>query len=289
MISTAANNFVTTLAGVKMPKIIYGTAWKKERTTDLVVEAILSGFRGIDTACQPKHYQEHLVGEAVSKLSKLHKIERTSLYLQTKFTPLSGQDPNNIPYEKGSDLETQVKQSLKKSLENLQTDYIDSLVLHSPLRTLEETLKVWRIFEEFYAKGTVKQLGISNIYSIKALDGLWKGSTIKPAVVQNRFYEDTKYDREIREFCRSNGVFYQSFWTLTANPHILGDIEFKKIANKRKCTVEQLFFKFVMQLGIVPLTGTKTKEHMMEDLDVLNMEDLSSQEMTLVKELIGEL
>ena len=48
---------VTTNAGVQMPRLIYGTAWKKEATTQLVVKAILNGFRGIDTACQPKHYR----------------------------------------------------------------------------------------------------------------------------------------------------------------------------------------------------------------------------------------
>ena len=222
------------------------------------------------------------------KLSKIHNIPRTDLFLQTKFTPLSGQDPANIPYEKTADLEIQMKRSLKKSLENLNTDYIDSMILHSPLRTTDDTLRVWRVFEDFYGSGTVKQIGISNIYSIKALSGLWKESVVKPAVVQNRFYEDTKYDKEIMEFCKSKGIIYQSFWTLTGNPHILNDKEVRKIASERKCTVEQLFFKFVMQLGIVPLTGTKTKEHMMDYLNVLTMQDLSTQEMNLMKEFIGE-
>ena len=48
---------VKTNVGVQMPRLIYGTAWKKEATTGLVVKAILNGFRGIDTACQPKHYR----------------------------------------------------------------------------------------------------------------------------------------------------------------------------------------------------------------------------------------
>jgi hypothetical protein len=48
---------VTTNGGIQMPRLIYGTAWKKEATTQLVVKAILNGFRGIDTACQPKHYR----------------------------------------------------------------------------------------------------------------------------------------------------------------------------------------------------------------------------------------
>jgi diketogulonate reductase-like aldo/keto reductase len=73
-----------------MPRLIYGTAWKKERTTDLVVQAILAGFRGIDTACQPKHYSEALVGDALDVLASKHNIPRESLFVQTKFTSFSG-------------------------------------------------------------------------------------------------------------------------------------------------------------------------------------------------------
>lgn len=269
-----------------MPKIIYGTAWKKEKTNSLVSEAILSGYRGIDTACQPKHYQEDLVGEALVKLYKDNKIERKDLFLQTKFTPLSGQDPSNIPYEKNAKLEVQVSQSLEKSLKNLQTDYLDSWILHSPLKMLEDTMRVWKVFETFYEKGTVKQLGISNIYEKSLLEMIWSKSIVKPSVVQNRFYSDTNYDKELREFCKSKGIIYQSFWTLTANPHILNEKIVKKIASEKKCTVEQLFFKFVMSLGIVPLTGTKTKEHMNDDLNVLEMNDLTNEEINILSKFI---
>ena len=286
--SALSPRFFTTISGVQMPRILYGTAWKKERTTSLVYEAISSGFRGIDTACQPKHYQENLVGEALYQLIKEQKILRKDIFLQTKFTPFSGQDPSNLPYDKTVEIEEQVKQSIKKSLENLKTDYIDSLLLHSPMSAFEGTMKVWHIFEEFHGKGVVKQLGISNIYSKKLLEALWEKSKIKPSVVQNRFYEDTKYDKELREFCRDKGIIYQSFWTLTANPHVLNEKTVKEMANMKKCTKEQLFFKFVMQLGIVPLTGTKTKEHMIDDLNVLEMEDLKEEEMKMMRDLIGE-
>jgi diketogulonate reductase-like aldo/keto reductase len=104
--------WLTTAAGVKMPRLIYGTVWKKERTADLVVKAIQAGFKGIDTACQPKHYDESLVGAALNRL-KDHGIERDTLFLQTKFTPLSGQDPRQVPYDKNSPIESQVAQSFE--------------------------------------------------------------------------------------------------------------------------------------------------------------------------------
>ena len=70
--------------------IIYGTAWKKDRTKELVVNAIKKGFRVIDTACQPKHYNEKLVGEAVQEVIGEGLVQRKELFLQTKFTSVRG-------------------------------------------------------------------------------------------------------------------------------------------------------------------------------------------------------
>jgi diketogulonate reductase-like aldo/keto reductase len=135
-----------------MPRIIYGTAWKKDRTADLVVKAVQAGFRGIDTACQPKHYNEALVGEAFMRL-KNQGIEREALFLQTKFTPLSGQDPRQVPYDKNSPVELQVAQSFETSKKNLQTEYVESLILHSPLVPHALLMKVWRAMEKIQKTG----------------------------------------------------------------------------------------------------------------------------------------
>lgn len=136
------DTWLTTSAGVQMPWIIYGTAWKKDRTADLVVKAVLAGFRGIDTACQPRHYSDSLVGEAFQQL-KNHGFARPSLYLQTKYTPIDGQDPQTVPYDKHAPVATQVAQSFEVSLHNLQTSYLDALILHSPLATHELLLEAW--------------------------------------------------------------------------------------------------------------------------------------------------
>jgi aryl-alcohol dehydrogenase-like predicted oxidoreductase len=104
----ATAHTVTTLGGLQMPRLIYGTAWKKDATTELVTKAVLAGFHGIDTACQPKHYQEPLVGRALAQLHQNHGIPREDLFLQTKFTSLDGQDPNNIPYDPNAALPDQV-------------------------------------------------------------------------------------------------------------------------------------------------------------------------------------
>lgn len=94
----SAGKWLTTSAGVKMPRMIYGTAWKGERTADLVETAGQTGFRAIDTAGQPKHYNEALVGVALNRLND-RGHGRESLFLQTKFAPLSGQDSGQVPYD----------------------------------------------------------------------------------------------------------------------------------------------------------------------------------------------
>src|SRR5687767_3029990 len=121
------NDFVISNAGVRMPRIIYGTAWKKERTAELVTKALQAGFRGIDTACQPKHYDEAGVGEGIAPCLN-NGLTRADLYLQTKFTPVDGQDPKRIPYDPKATLAEQVAQSFQTSLRNLRTDYLDCLV-----------------------------------------------------------------------------------------------------------------------------------------------------------------
>jgi diketogulonate reductase-like aldo/keto reductase len=68
----------------RIPPLLYGTAWKGEATTGLVLKAFVSGCRGIDTAAQRKHYREDLVGSAVEQAEKELGIGRESLWLQTK-------------------------------------------------------------------------------------------------------------------------------------------------------------------------------------------------------------
>ncbi len=248
-----------------MPPLIYGTAWKKERTKELVIEAVKAGFKGIDTACQPKHYHEAGVGEALKALAE-EGFRREDLFLQTKFTPLAGQDPLNIPYDKKAKLYTQVAQSFEVSKTNLHTNYIDSLVLHSPLSAFKDLEMVWKAMEEIAQRGEAKQLGISNIYDLQTLQDLYDIAEIKPSVVQNRFYQDSGYDKEIRSFCKTNNIIYQSFWSLTANPHILQSRELLELSQKYNKDVVQLFFAYLHQIGIIPLDGTTDVEHMQSDL-----------------------
>lgn len=275
---------VITLSGIAMPCLLYGTAWKKDKTADLVTTAVKYGFRGIDTACQPKHYNEAGVGEAIQRLTG-EGFSRQELYIQTKFTPVNGQDPLTIPYDHRAPLGEQVAQSFEASKKNLGVSYVDGLILHSPLENMDRSMHAWQAMEQIYKEGGAKQLGISNCYDLEQLKQIDKMAFIKPAILQNRFYQDTHYDTEIREWCQEKKIIYQSFWTLTANPHLLSNEIVRKAAQNYQKTAAQILFRFLINIGIVPLTGTCSEKHMQEDLEIFNF-DLPDTVMQAIASLL---
>lgn len=266
------------------PSLIYGTAWKKERTAELVEKAVLYGFRGIDTACQPKHYKEEGVGQALTCL-KAQDISRESLYIQTKFTPLSGQDPTRVPYNPSSPIKEQVLESFHTSLKNLKVDYLDGLLLHSPFSYHEQTMEAWHAMEELHRQGLVHKLGISNCYELNAFKLIFNEAIIKPSLLQNRFYAETDYDKILRKFCNETNISYQGFWTLTANPDVLSHPLICNLALSRQVTVEQLFFRYLTQQQIIPLIGTCSDKHMKEDLAILQF-TLKDDEISQINALL---
>ena len=257
---------LTAYNGVPIPSLMYGTAWKKEATTELVQLAVASGFTAIDTANQLIHYEEALVGEALQALAK-KGIERDSLFLQTKFTSVDGQG-GRAPYDPSADLTTQVRQSFDSSLNHLGTDYVDSYILHAPFQRRglgTADWEVWRAMEGLYRAGKTKMIGVSNITGAQ-LAQLCEQANVKPMVVQNRCFAAVGWDKAVREICQTNGIVYQGFSLLTANREVLGDPEIHAIATRINATVAQVTFRFAMLIGMLPLTGTTNQQHMKEDL-----------------------
>jgi diketogulonate reductase-like aldo/keto reductase len=251
---------------VPLPSFMYGTAWKKEATAQLVQLAVASGFTAIDTANQLIHYQEALVGEALQALAK-KGVKRETLFLQTKFTSVDGQG-GRPPYDPSADLTTQVRQSFDSSLTHLHTEYVDSYVLHAPFsrRGLGEAdWEVWAAMEGLYRSGKTKMIGISNV-AAGQLTQLCEQAKVKPMVVQNRCFAAFGWDMEVREICRANSIVYQGFSLLTANREVLADPEIHTIAKRLGATAAQIIFRFAQQIGMLPLTGTTSERHMKEDL-----------------------
>ena len=267
---------------VPLPSFMYGTAWKKEATTQLVQLAVASGFTAIDTANQLIHYQEALVGEALQALAK-KGIKRDALFLQTKFTSVDGQG-GRTPYDASADFATQVRQSFDSSLTHLGTEYVDSYVLHAPISRCglgAADWEVWAAMEGLYQSGKTKLIGISNV-AAGQLAQLCEQANIKPMVVQNRCFAVLGWDQEVREICQANGIIYQGFSLLTANREVLADREIQAIAKRLGTGPAQIIFRFAMQIGMLPLTGTTSQQHMKEDLQAEQLA-LSSEEIQRIE------
>lgn len=255
-----------------LPSMIYGTAWKEEATAELVKKAVATGFRGIDTANQKKHYREDYAGNALLEIQK-QGITREDLFLQSKFTYQAGQD-HRLPYDPKADLTTQVASSFASTLKNLHTDYLDSYLLHGPSSwqgMTDDDWEVWAAMEKLQEDGLTRMIGISNA-SLSHVKALCEKGNIKPKFVQNRCYAVRGWDRDVREYCLANKIIYQGFSLLTANQPVLFHPEVAVIAKRLQATPMQIIFKFSVQIGILPLTGTTSSQHMKQDLEIRRLQ-----------------
>jgi diketogulonate reductase-like aldo/keto reductase len=255
--------------GVRVPRFLYGTAWKEGRTRRLTELALCQGFRGVDAANQRRHFHEAAVGQVVRAALASGLVAREDLFLQTKFTFRQGQD-HRLPYDPRAPIPVQVEQSFASSLAHLGTEVVDSYLLHGP--TQQSSLapadwEAWRAMEVIHESGRARLLGVSNV-SLEQLDGLCRGARVRPRFVQNRCYAARGWDRDVRSFCSANGLVYQGFSLLTANREALARPELARIAGHRDRTVAQIVFRFALDVGMVAMTGTTDPGHMRDDLDV---------------------
>jgi diketogulonate reductase-like aldo/keto reductase len=288
----------------------------------LTLQAFASGFRGVDVAGQRKHYREDLVGEAVHAAKEELGIDRIQLWLQSKFTPLSGQDLTGpVPYDQDARPRDAVLTSFNASLRNLhkgdqwsfnatnekgkQRAWLDSYLLHSPLNTLEETLEAWATMEELVEQGLVRMIGYSNVYDARILQALRRSAKRhSPRIVQNRWHHTSGHDVSLlssfspalspNDGAEAGGIVYQPFWTLTGNPRLLRSQVVKDAASKRGWTAAQVVYNFVSQGFGIPglrctvLSGTTDLQHMHEAVQaVLAKEDrLDEEEVEQIRKII---
>lgn len=270
-----------------LPPLLYGTAWKEDRTAALTELAVRSGFRGIDTANQRRHYFEAGVGQGLAAVYRAGVVTREDLFIQTKFTYQAGQD-HRLPYDPSADLATQVAQSLASSLEHLGTDTVDSYVLHGPASAhgwRDEDTEVWTAMVKERNARRTRFLGVSNV-SLRHLEQMLAAGTETPAFVQNRCYARFGWDRAIRRFCATRGIVYQAFSLLTANVEVLRHPLLAAIAGRAGATPAQVVFRFATAVGMLPLTGTTDAEHMREDL-ASHAVPLSDDEVRAIESLAG--
>jgi diketogulonate reductase-like aldo/keto reductase len=270
------------IAPLSVPDFLYGTAWKEGRTAELTELAIRMGFRAIDTANQRKHYFEAGAGEGLAAAYRAGLVTRAGLFLQTKFTYQEGQD-DRLPYDPAASLSVQVAQSMASSLEHLGADYVDSYVLHGPSTRYDWTdddAEVWEAMVRERNAGRTRLLGVSNI-RLEQLEQMVAVHADAPAFVQNRCYARLGWDREVRLFCRERNIVYQGFSLLTANKDVLHHPAVAALAEPANATPAQIVFAFARAVGMLPLTGTSSADHMHQDL--------ASRELVLSADAVREI
>jgi diketogulonate reductase-like aldo/keto reductase len=255
-----------------IPDFLYGTAWKEDRTATLTELALHAGFRAVDTANQRRHYNEAGVGEGLRTAYRAGIATRADLFLQTKFTYPRGQD-HRLPYNPAASVTVQVAQSLASSLEHLATDHVDSYLLHGPSSSYDWTdtdAEVWDAMRKERDAGRTRLLGVSNV-SLSHLQQMEAAHAELPVFVQNRCFARLGWDREVRLFCHQRKIIYQGFSLLTANPEVLQHPPLIALAAQLNATPAQVVFSFARAVGVLPLAGTSSPEHMKQDLASLKL------------------
>ncbi|HTU92972.1 MAG TPA: aldo/keto reductase [Gemmataceae bacterium] len=271
--------------GIPVPRFLYGTAWKEEQTKRLTELALRQGFRGIDTANQRRHYHEAAVGQAIAAALQTGLVKREELFLQTKFTFREGQD-ERLPYDPNARIALQVQQSFARSKEHLNSQAIDSYVLHGPSQRFglgKADREAWQAMEALHESGQVRWLGVSNV-TLEQLQQLHRQARVRPRFVQNRCFASQGWDRGVRQFCNANGLVYQGFSLLTANRPVLAHPELARIAQRHGRSISQIIFRFALEVGMMPLTGTTNADHMRADLEAFDFR-LEPQEVERIESL----
>ena len=279
---------VLSVAGVRVPRFLYGTAWKEDETKRLTALALREGFRGIDTANQRRHYHEAAVGEAIAASIESGLVTRDDLFLQTKFTFRDGQD-HRLPYDPEAAVALQVEQSFASSLVHLGVETIDSYLLHGPTQRSglgAADWEAWRAMEAIHDRGRARRLGVSNV-TLEQLHRLCEQARVRPHFVQNRCYAVQAWDLRVRQFCSANNIVYQGFSLLTANRPVLASAEMARIAKHHNRSVSQIVYRFALDVGMLPLTGTTDPQHMREDLQALDFH-LEREEVERIERLAAQ-
>lgn len=243
--------YVTLNNGVKMPKAGFGVFQIKDHDecVRVVLDAIDAGYRLIDTA--QSYGNEKAVGEAIKKTS----VDRSELFITTKVWI------SNYGYDKA-------KASIEASLENMQLDYLDLVLLHQPFKDYHGA---YRALVDLYKEGKIKAIGVSNFYPDRLVD-LCLDTDVVPAVNQveiNPFHQQAK----ALEYNQKYGVQLQAWAPFAEGKNgIFSNEILTEIGKKYNKSVGQVILRWLVQRGIVPLAKTVRKERMLENIDIFDFE-----------------
>lgn len=213
-----------------------------------------TGYRHFDTA--QAYGNEQFLGEAWRRIG----AKREDIFITTKIA-VQNFGANHAAA------------SFEQSLKNLQTDYIDLLLLHFPVTLLRES--TWKAAEKIYESGKVKSIGVSN-YTIRHLQELEKYAQVMPAVNQVELHVFLQQP-ELLEYCREHKIQVEAYSPL-AHAKAMDDETVAAIANKHNKTYAQVMLRWCVQKDLVVLPKSVTPERIKQNIDIFDFE-LDSNDM----------
>jgi diketogulonate reductase-like aldo/keto reductase len=253
------NRYVTLNNGVKMPIIGLGTwTFTNEEAEEAVYIAIKNGYRLIDTA---QYYGDEVgVGKGVRKAIDEGIVKREDIFVTSKI--YASTDHNK---------------AIEKSLNNLDLDYIDLLLIHQPGF---DDKGLYQAMENYYKEGKLKAIGISNYYTKEAIDEVLSYAEIVPAVIQNEnhiYYQNN----ELQEYVKQYGIIIESWYPFGGRGHTdenFNNETIVKIAKKYNKTSAQIILRWQLQAGYIAIPGSKNPDHIKENISIFDFE-LSDEDM----------
>lgn len=249
--------------GVEMPILgfwVYQVPDHKE-CEKAVLEALDTGYRLLDTA--QAYFNEEAVGSAIKKSG----INRKDIFLVTKIWI------SNAGYEKA-------KKSIEESLNKLQSDYVDLLLIHQPFNDYYGT---YRAMEEAYKAGKTRAIGVSNFYPDRFID-LCHFCQVPPAVnqVETHVFQQQKVAREIMKKYHTQIMSWGPF--AEGRNNYFQNETLKEIGAKYGKSVAQTALRFLTQEGVVVIPKSTHKERMEENFHIFDFE-LSEEDMNKIRAL----
>lgn len=251
--------YITLNNGVKMPMAGIGTfLLTLDEAEEACVSALASGYRLIDTA--NAYLNEKAVGRAIKKSG----LKREEIFLETKIWPSF--------YEQ--------EDAVEKTLERLDTDYIDLLLIHQPAGNY---IAGYRLMEKAYKAGKVKAIGLSN-FTAEQIKEILSVCEVKPTILQTEVHPYFQ-ERELKDFLQKEGIVIQAWYPLGhGDKALLEETTFTKLAKKYGKSNAQIILRWHIQAGNVVIPGSKNPAHIRDNFDLFDF-SLSEEEIADIEAL----
>ena len=238
--------------GVKMPNLAFGTFKVNEGDdVQIILDAISVGYRHFDTAAF--YNTEEALGKAIKKSG----IPREEFFVTTKVWK------TYMGYEGA-------KKSFEESLEKLDMDYVDLLLIHWP-RPDEKSdwkkldIETWKAFEETYKEGRAKAIGVSNFLN-HHIQNILDNCEVVPMVNQIEFHPGY-IQKDVVDFDKEHGIVVEA-WSPLGRERVFKDELLNKLAQKYGKSVAQICLAFALQMDVVPLPKSSSAERMKQNMDI---------------------